>query len=151
MESQSLFNLAIEHINRSRYGKAIPLLKEAVHISPENPQYLSYLGLCLAAEEIDFDAALKFCRRALVLAPSDTVIQVNLGKVYKLMGDTESAYRVFLDAWRRNKAHPAPAAELSRMGIRRKPVIPFLERGHPLNKYLGMIRALCLRLLRKRA
>jgi len=35
----------------------------------------------------------------------------------------------------------APAAlELSRMGVRKKPVISFLARNHPVNVYLGKLR-----------
>ena len=141
MESQGLFTQAIEHMNRNRYDKAIALLKQALHIAPDNPYYLSYLGLCAAYNGENHEAAITLCRRALSLCPGDTAIHVNLGKVYRLKGDIKSAHSTFLDAWRRNKEHPAPAAELSRLGIRRPPVLPFLDRSHTLNKYLGKLRA----------
>lgn len=149
LESQALFNQAIEYMNRNRYKRAIALLKEALHIAPDNPYYLSYLGLSAAYVGEDYDAAITLCRRALSLCPGDASIHVNLGKAYKLKGDVQSAYSTFLDAWRRNKEHPAPAAELSRLGIRRPPVLTFLDRSHALNKHLGILRSKLERLLRK--
>jgi predicted Zn-dependent protease len=149
IESQALFNQAMEYMNRKRYSRAIELLKEALHIAPDNPYYVSYLGLCIGYSGDDIATAVSLCKRALVLCPSDAVIHVNLGKVYKLNGDTTSAYSTFLSAWRRNKEHPAPAAELSRMGIRRPPVLPFLDRSHVLNKHLGMLRSKLERLFHR--
>jgi Flp pilus assembly protein TadD len=151
IESQALYNQAMEYMNRNRYKRAIELLKEALHIAPDNPYYLSYLGLCVGYVGDDFDTAVTLCKRALVLSPGDAAIHVNLGKVYKLKGDLTSAYSTFLSAWRRNKGHPAPAAELSRLGIRRPPVLSFLDRSHILNKYLGVMRSRLERLLRRRS
>lgn len=149
LESQALFNQAIEYMNRNRYKRAISLLKEALHIAPDNPYYFSYLGLCAAYVGEDCDAAITLCRRALSLCPGETTIHVNLGKAYKLKGDLQSAYSTFLDAWRRNKEHPAPAAELSRLGIRRPPVLSFLDRSHALNKHLGILRSKLERAFKK--
>lgn len=149
IESQALFNQAMEYMNRNRHGRAIELLREALHIAPDNPYYLSYLGLCTGYAGGDFGAAITLCKRALVLCPGDAVIHVNLGKVYKLKGDLTSAYSTFLSAWRRNKEHPAPASELSRLGIRRPPVLTFLDRSHVLNKYLGILRSKLERMLHK--
>lgn len=150
LESQALYNLALESISRNRYGEALAHLREALRIAPENPAYLSSFGLCLAYAAEDFDMAVKFCRRALMYQPNDPVLLVNLGKVYRLKGDKSSAYAVFLDAWQRDKRHPAPATELSRMGIRRPPVIQSLPRSHWCNKYLGIIRATIMRFILRR-
>jgi predicted Zn-dependent protease len=149
IESQALFNQAIEYMNRNRYKQAISLLKEALHIAPDNPYYLSYLGLCAAYNGEDPAATITICKRALALCPGDAVVHVNLGKAYKLKGDMKSAYSVFIDAWRRNREHPAPAAELSRLGIRRPPVLTFLDRAHVLNKHLGIWRVKLERLLKR--
>lgn len=149
LESQALYNIALEHINRNRYEKAICLLKKAIRMAPRNPYYLSFLGLCHAQTGGDHAEALAACRRALAMKPRDTVLMVNLGRVQRLAGDNGAAYTTFLEAWKLDRAHPSPAAELSKMGIRRPPVIPFLPRGHWLNKYAGMARARLLRWVRK--
>jgi hypothetical protein len=46
----------------------------------------------------------------------------------------------FTKAYRMDNTNAPAALELSRMGVRKKPVIPFLGRNHPLNKYLGKLR-----------
>ncbi len=149
LESQSLHNQALEHIKRNRFDKAVPLLREALHIAPDNPFYMSYLGLSMGHEGMDFELSIALCKKALIFMPGDTMIRVNLGRVYKLAGDSSNAYSIFLDAWRRNKSHPAPATELSRMGIRRPPVIRSIDRSHWLNRHLGIMRAGCERLLKR--
>lgn len=140
-ESKVLFNQALELIARNRLSDAMGKLEEALQIAPRNGAYLSYYGLCVATEREDFDAAVKLCERAIKLNPDDPVVRVNLGKVHRLQGNNAEAYDEFLEAWETDRLHPAPAAELSRMGIRRPPVIPFLPRSNWLNIRLGRLRA----------
>lgn len=140
-ESKVLFNQALEMLSRSHVRGAIKHLEEALQISPNNPGYLSHYGLCIAMEREDYDAAIKLCERALKIDPKDVMSRVNLGKVLRLRGENGAAYEEFLRAWRSDKSHPAPASELSRMGIRRPPVLAFLPRSHWLNVRLGRLRA----------
>lgn len=141
LESQSLYNLAIEKINRNKFREALDHLIDALRIAPKNPLYLSYFGVCIAQVQGDFDRALRHCKQALDVLPLDPVLNVNLGKVYRLRGDNFNAHRIFVTAFQINKNHPSPAAELTRMGIRRPPVIPFLPRSNWANRHLGRLRA----------
>jgi Flp pilus assembly protein TadD len=140
-ESQALFNRAQEQINRNRHREALHHLRKALEISPYNPHYLSLYGYCLAKERETYDTAIDLCKRALRLKPSDADILVNLGRVQRLSGDNSNAHGTFLRAWEKKKGHSGAATELSRMGVRRRPVLPFLPRSHWSNKYLGMLRA----------
>ena len=141
LESQALYNLALEKISRNKFREALDHLIDALRIAPKNPLYLSYFGYCIAQVQGDFDRAIRHCKQALDVLPLDPILNVNLGKVYRLRGDNLTAHRVFLNAFQINRHHPSPAAELTRMGIRRPPVIPFLSRSHWCNRYLGMVRA----------
>jgi tetratricopeptide (TPR) repeat protein len=145
-ESNALFHRAIEMLNRNRAGAARKHLEQALQICPQHPDYLSMYGLCVAIDGEDYDAARRICEKAVNLSPSDPVTRVNLGKVFRLQGDNASAYEEFLAAWQLDKLHPAPAAELTRMGIRRPPVLRFLHRSHWANIYLGRVRSYVLRL-----
>ncbi|UCG53172.1 MAG: hypothetical protein JSW58_06360 [Candidatus Latescibacterota bacterium] len=152
LESRTLYNLAVEKIKRNNFREALNHLVQALKIAPTNPVYRSYFGYCLAQVEGDFDRAIRFCKRASESRPMDPVLRVNLGRVYRLKGDNSSAHAEFLGAWRVCKGHPAAAAELTRMGVRRPPIIPFLPRSHWCNKYLGILRArLERRLLNRRS
>ena len=145
-ESKALFNQAIEFISRNNHGEAMKRLEVALQISPHNAEYLSYYGLCVALDREDYQSAVKLCERAVQYDRTSPVARVNLGKVYRMNGMTAAAYDEFIGAWKADRSHPAPAAELSRMGIRRPPVLPFLERSHWLNVFLGRMRAKMTRL-----
>ena len=134
-----MFNLAMEKMHSCHFAGALRDLQEAMRIVPEQPLYLSFYGMCLAQQR-QFDPAVDSCKRALGLAPDDTLLQVNLGRVHRLRGETRTAYRVFLRAWQGDKSHPAAAAELARMGVRRPPVLRFLPRSHLCNRWLGKLR-----------
>jgi Flp pilus assembly protein TadD len=135
-----MYNLAMEKMHHCHFGAALRDLQQALSLAPDQPLYLSFYGLCLAQLR-QFETAILSCKRALGQAPDDTLVQVNLGKVYRLCGDNDAAYRMFLLAWQGNKHHPAPAAELARMGVRRPPVLRFLPRSHWCNRCLGRARA----------
>jgi len=145
-ESNALFNRAIEMLNRNRAAAARKSLEEALQICPQHPAYLSMYGLCVAIDSDDFDSARRICEKAVKMNPDDPINRVNLGKVFRLQGDNASAYEEFLAAWQLDKLHPAPAAELTRMGIRRPPVLRFLPRSHWANIFLGRLRSQLLRL-----
>lgn len=139
-ESKVLYNQAMEMVNRRNFQTAIGLLEEALQIAPNNAAYLSHYGLCVAMDRNDFDAARKLCERAIEINTRDPINRVNLARVYRLEGLNGQAHDTLLDAWKQDKSHPAAATELSRMGIRRPPVLGFLPRGHWINIRLGRLR-----------
>jgi Flp pilus assembly protein TadD len=140
-ESRTLYDLALEKIKRTLFREALGHLADALRIAPSNPFYRSYFGYCLAQAEGDFDRAIQLCRQASDARPLDPELHVNLGRVYRLKGDNGEAYKSFTQAWHLCKGHPAAAAELTRMGIRRPSVIGCLPRSHVINRFLGVLRA----------
>ncbi len=144
-ESNVLFNRALEFVNRNRADDAKKLLEMALEICPRHPTYLSLYGLCLAIESEDYQSARRICETAVRMNPKDPLSRVNLGRVHRLEGNNAAAYVEFLSAWKLDRKHPAPATELSRMGIRRPPVFSFLSRKHWLNIHAGRLRSQILR------
>lgn len=145
-ESNVLFNRALELLNRNKVDAARKQLEMALQICPQQPSYLSLYGLCVAVESEDYESARRICEKAVRMSPNDPLNRVNLGKVLRLEGNTGAAYGEFLTAWKLDRMHPAPASELSRMGIRRPPVLGFLPRSHWLNIRLGRLRANMIRM-----
>ncbi len=141
LESQTLYNKALEMISRKQLKPAISFLEEAMQISPDNSEYLSHYAWCLAMDRKDFESAVRLCERAIRIEPKNPVNQVILGRIHRLRGENGEAYGAFLEAWKQDKTHPMAASELSRMGIRRPPVLTFLDRSHPVNVKLGKLRA----------
>jgi Flp pilus assembly protein TadD len=140
-ESQVLFTTAVGQITSNNYRDALTHLMGALRISPGNAEYLSYFGLCVAHVDQDFERAVDVCLRATVEVRDNPVLFINLGRVYRLRGDNRAAYKQFQRAWRLDRRHPATAAELTRMGIRRPPFIRFVSRKHWINRHLGWVRA----------
>lgn len=140
-ESRELYTKAEAHIRRFNYGQAAVLLAEALKIAPENSRYLSSMGLCKAMQG-EHATGEKMCRDAIQAAGQDAapILFVNLGRICLKKGDRKNAREFLLKAYQLDPTHPATALELSVMGIRRKPVITFLDRNHPLNVYFGKLR-----------
>ena len=140
-ESREFYIKAEANIRRNNYGEALGLLDQALKISPEHPVYLSTMGLCESMMG-DPEKGEKMCRMALQFAgyERDPMLYVNLGRVLLERGDRMGARDNFMKAYRRDNTNAPAALELSRMGVRKKPVIPFLGRNHPLNKYFGKLR-----------
>ena len=140
-ESREFYIKAEANIRRNNHGEALKLLEQALKISPEHPVYLSTMGLC---ESMMGDPAKgeKMCRMALQVAgrDRDPMLYVNLGRVLLERGDRMSARDNFMKAYRKDNTNAPAALELSRMGVRKKPPLPFLGRNHPVNKYLGKLR-----------
>lgn len=139
-ESSEMFARALEMLNRNNVADAIKSLEAALQILPDNAEYLSHYGLCVALERDNFKAGRRLCERAIRMEPREIVHQVNLGRVYRLQGDRKAAHEAFIGAWQLNTSHPAPATQLLRMGVRRPPMLPFLDRSHWLNVRLGRLR-----------
>jgi len=138
-ESQELFRRAEMCLQRRNFEKAEALLAEAVKISPENPRYLSYYGLCIGMLG-ELGEAEKLCRKAVKLYSYDPIILVNLGRILLEEGDRREARAMFSRAYEMDNRNSAAALELSGMGVRRQPVIPFLSRNNPLNVTFGRLR-----------
>ena len=138
--AEAALNLGLEHLRRNHLSLAAEALREALRRSPDHPATLSYYGLCLARLETNYAEALRLCKRAAHLDPYDPTLLVNLGKVYRLIGDRGAAYRSLRAAWSLDRRHHPTMLELARMGMRKRPVLPWLSRNHFLNVLLGKLR-----------
>ncbi|MCK4237035.1 MAG: hypothetical protein KAX38_07930 [Candidatus Krumholzibacteria bacterium] len=138
-ESRDLLQLAEASILRGDYQRASLFLGEALKISPDNPIYISHLGLCTGMKG-NITAAEDMCRKAIKLSPLEPIMFVNLGRVFLESGRRKEAREAFMQAYEIDNTNAPAALELSRMGIRRRPALPFLNRENSLNVYLGRLR-----------
>ena len=140
-ESREFYVKAEANIKRNNYGDALKLLEQALKISPENPVYLSTMGLCEAMMG-DPEKGYKMCRLAMQYAGAqrDPMLYVNYGRVLLERGERMNARDQFMKAYKIDNTNAPAALELSRMGVRKKPMLTFLGRNHPVNVYLGKLR-----------
>ncbi len=132
-----------EGLARLRQGDTIEALvrvSRALESEPKNPFFLSYAGLLTALAEENYPRAEQLCQAALALKWNHAQLYLNLAEVYDRQGRTPDAIEVLqkglLSAGRDFRIRRA----LERLGVRRSPVLPFLERTHMLNRTLGRLR-----------
>jgi len=140
MEAEELFAAATESLKNGKTGEAVTLMEQAVELE-RKPIYCSTLGLCLAKENRDrkdFKRAVSLCREAIKNEPKNSAHFLNLGKVHTLANQKKDAIRIFYMGLRYSENRDI-IAELNRIGRRRRPILPFLERSNPINKVLGKL------------
>jgi Flp pilus assembly protein TadD len=138
-ETRELFRRAEMQINRGRFREASSILTQALKLAPDNPIYISQLGFCVGMLGNLPDGE-KMCRRAHKMAPTIPIVLVNLGRILVEKGLRQEARVLFAQAYQIDNTSSPAALELSRLGVRKPPVLPFLNRRHILNKYLGILR-----------
>lgn len=141
---EELVARGIRAANSGKTSLALECFEEAVELR-NTPANWSYLAFCLAKERRQFDQAIQLCQEAIHKDPKNAVHYLNLGRVHLLAGHRSEAIHIF----RQGLLYEANAhieAELRKIGLRKPPVVGFLRRNHPINKYLGiMMKKLRLR------
>ena len=111
--------------------------------TPETPQarYHSFYGLCLGLAKKRHADAIRMCRLAIELERYNPDLHWNLGRVFFDAGRKREAYFAFLRGLRQQPGHRGLVKEVKRMGVRKRRVLKFLRRDHPVNVTLGRMRA----------
>jgi len=136
-EANKLFIKGIKAFNSGHILSALAYFEKADRIE-KDPLTTSYLAFCIAKERGQVKNAVTLCKEAIQKDPENPIHYLNLGKVYLHYGDKEAAISVFREGMK-HETHQLIVDELITLGKRKPPTIPFLSRGNPVNKYLGII------------
>jgi tetratricopeptide (TPR) repeat protein len=139
-EALSEFKRGLTILRNQYPEKAIAHLSRAVELDKTNPFYLSYLGLAMGLAQQGWDAAEQACSRALQMKRTQPELYLNLAEVYRMAGKKAEAIGALEKGLKFTKQDPHLAKAFRRFGARRSPVVPFLDRGHFLNRHLGKVR-----------
>ena len=120
------------------FEAAIELAKKVEKIAPP-PKYLSHYGLCLAMVSTKTQTALELCESAVAVEFYNPDLFHNLARVNLRMGRRDRAYPVLLRGLQLHPGHRGIQRDLRTLGIRRRPLLPFLSRGNPVNRFLGAL------------
>ena len=129
------FQRALKELDEGNVLAALACLEKALNVW-DDPRWYAYLGFCIAKERGQVTRALELCRIAIEHHPDDPVHYLYLAKVHLLSGPTEEALQA-LRAGMAQGGNPEIASLLEQLGTRKPPLISFLSRDNPLNKYLG--------------
>lgn len=136
-DAQELYTMAVEAMNARNSITAMRYLERAIVIE-RVPIYLSSLAFCVAKEKRDFPRAQSLCKEAIKHEPRNSQHFLSLGRIYLLSGQKKEAIRMFRMGLRCGRNQEI-LRELDRLGLRKDPLIPFLNRSNPINKYLGIM------------
>jgi len=145
--AEESFGIGIEALTEGQNRKAMAMFEAAIELEKRSgvnrpqPRYLSYYGLCLGMETKKLHEAVKFCREAVSRENFNADMYFNLGRVLLKAGQRREGYEALKNGLRLHPNHKGIIRELRRIGVRRRPVIPFLSRNSPLNRLLGRMRS----------
>jgi len=147
--AEELFESGVQYLRNGYYGKALDKLKDAVELDKKNPLFVSYLGLLVGLAQKKHEEAAQLCHTALQMNRHLVEGYLNLSQVYLKAGKKADAVEALEVGLQYTKRDVRLVRELRKLGIRRPPVIPFLERKHFMNRHLGHLRHRVLRMLGK--
>ena len=126
IEAMALFEAAIE-LERRKGGSGL------------QPRYLSYYGVSLAVHADRAREGIYFCREAIAREGYNADLHLNHAKALLAADKRRDAYDSLIRGLSFQPGHPEIRQLLKKMGVRKRPVLPFLERENPVNVKLGLI------------
>ena len=138
-DAEELYKAGLFLLKRDKVREALLAFKRALSIKGKEPKYMSYTGLCLAIAEGKMREAVLLCEKAVSMEFYRSELFLNLGRVYIAMGNRKKAHMAFRKGMALDRDNRSLRVELERMGFRKPPVFPFLDRQHPINKVAGKV------------
>lgn len=143
MTAEEYLELGLAYVKEKNWDAALNSLRESQKKFADRPPeeipviLFSATGLALAMAENKTQEGLNYCRRALEKAPRQTELYYHMGLVYLKGGKKGKAYTSLQGGLDINPDHAGILALLRKMGVRKKPILPFLPREHAINRFLG--------------
>lgn len=120
---------------------ALALLDRCFGGPPPDPEGTIFYAVLHAEERGMVREAMALCQRAIAQAPQRADFYLAVGRIHLKAADKAAAVRAFRDGLQIDAENTELQEALAQMGLRRPPVLASLPRNHPLNKYLGILRA----------
>jgi hypothetical protein len=141
--SDAVVDIVAELCRRGDYVQAHELLEQSAaepefQLSPSaGVRFRSYYGLTLAIVMGEINRGEQLCREAMDSGGCDPELSHNLGMVYLRRRRRDLAFNTFQQVLKVAPYFPETHRTLDRLGRRRKPLLPFLDRSHPVNRLTG--------------
>ena len=102
--------------------------------------FYAYLGYGVARYHGRTDQGLALCSRAIAMDRYQPESYCFLARLYLLLDNRRLAFQIVERGLEIDAANPRLYEIRRELGKRRSPVVPFLSRRHPVNRYLGQMR-----------
>ena len=143
--AEESFQKGLEALSQGQRVEALALFEAAIQVERQlgvdsgQPRYVSYYGLSLALAGRKVRDGVKLCREALAAEFFNADLHLNLARALLVSGKKKEAWAVLQKGLGWEQRHVGIIREIRAMGRRRRPVLPFLPRRHPINVLLGRI------------
>jgi len=134
------FKQGINLLRNGHSAEAVECLRHAAELDQQNPYYLSFLGVSVARAQRKWTVAVKLCKTALTLKRNEAQLYLNLAEVYVSADRRDDAIEVLERGLIHLRVDPRIMRARANLGKRCSPVLPFLNRGHILNRSIGKLR-----------
>ena len=148
-EAYNQFLQGLRRLRDNDHDQALTHLHRAVELEGHNPFFLSYLGVLQARTPQRWSEAQQHCETAVHKRRNEPQFYLNLAEVYLAAGRRDDAADTLIRGLKNLPKNARIQVALNKLGGRRSPVIPFLERRHFLNRGLGRMRSLALQYFRR--
>ncbi len=144
------FEEAKRLLRKGNGKRALNTLEHALEKFPDDPFLLSYYGCLVAIVNKNPKDGIKICRDAIEHL-NETIpfgselfyptFYLNLGRAYLKDDNRKEAIEAFEEGLKNDPENRDLLWELKKLGTRKRTPIPFIRRGNPINKYIGMLLA----------
>jgi tetratricopeptide (TPR) repeat protein len=138
-DPEEFFKAGVFLLRRDKTKEALTAFKRSLLVRENEPRYMSYTGLCLALALGKVREGQVLCEKAVEREFYRPELFLNLGRVYMLAGNRRKAHMAFRKGLALDRENRDIRVQLERMGVRKPPVFPFLDRRHPINKLAGKV------------
>lgn len=139
-EPLRLFKRGMSLLRRGYPEDASECFEKIIEMGYDSTACYSWLGVAIARSRFgDIIKAEEYCKKAIKKAYYRPQYYLNLAEVYLNWGKKKKAIDVLESTFELDDDGKAAHRELDKLGLRKPSLIPFLSRGNPINKYLGII------------
>jgi len=134
---------AIDQCRKGNWEQGLPYLGQLAESESRSALpglFYSYLGYGIALREQRLEEGLKLCRHAVRIEFFHPENYLNLARTYLLGNDRRGAVKTVREGLKIDPNNQDLLELQKEMGKRRPPVLSFLDRNHPFNRFLGSLR-----------
>ncbi len=139
VESQIQNAMALFH--GGRYAHCLSEVRKIESAAADDPRVAALLGACNALVSGRLRPGIERCSQLVEQTFYIPDLYCTLGVLLVKSRHLEKAYQVFCRGLKIDAHHRALRSHIREMGLRRRPVLRFLDRTHPANRALGLVRA----------
>lgn len=144
LSMRELCELGTETYRSGDPAGALPYFRRAHDRNSNDARVRSYYGLCLGLSERCFEESVELCQSAAKQEFFNPELYLNLSKLYLGFGFKSEGIRYLRRGLMIDPGNVALAGLLRDLGDRLSPVIGFLPRRHPVNRWLGTARSILI-------